>query len=594
MNAERLLAHYERVADAPDAVARLRRFILDLAVRGKLVEQDPADEPAWELLRRNAAERARLTSTKRGRVTARAAQEREYPIALPIPTGWELVELGDLALKITDGAHKTPTYVETGVPFVSVKDFSKGRLDLTGVRFIPESEHEALYKRCDPRRGDILIGRIGTLGRAVLVDTDATFSLFVSVGLIRFNHDVIEPGFFVLLLNSPFVEAEFDRIKIGGGTHTNKLNLGDLHTVRLPLPPFAEQRRIVAKVDELMALCDRLEAARANLEATRDRLAAATLARLNAPDPEHFTAHARFALDALPALTTRPDQIKALRQTILNLAVRGRLVEQDARDEPAGELLRQIAAEKARLTKLGEIGIRGSSPLSDAEQVFALPCGWVWCRLGELAYDSDSGWSPQTENFPREGDAWGVLKVSAVSWNHFDPLANKQVLPRTEPRPAAAVRKGDFLMSRANTAELIARAVIVEDEQKNLMMSDKIVRLRLTDYCNRRFPLLVNNYADFARSYYAANATGLSPSMKNVSRRTILDLPVPLPPLAEQHRIVARVNELMTLCDRLEASLATVQTARRRPLDALLAEALAPALTANSFQTVKELASLEG
>lgn len=237
MNAERLLAHYERVADAPDAVARLRRFILDLAVRGKLVEQDPADEPAWELLRRNAAERARLTSTKRGRVTARAAQEREYPIALPIPTGWELVELGDLALKITDGAHKTPTYVETGVPFVSVKDFSKGRLDLTGVRFIPESEHEALYKRCDPRRGDILIGRIGTLGRAVLVDTDATFSLFVSVGLIRFNHDVIEPGFFVLLLNSPFVEAEFDRIKIGGGTHTNKLNLGDLHTVRLPLPP---------------------------------------------------------------------------------------------------------------------------------------------------------------------------------------------------------------------------------------------------------------------------------------------------------------------------------------------------------------------
>ena len=181
-----------------------------------------------------------------------------------------------------------------------------------------------------------------------------------------------------------------------------------------------------------------------------------------------------------------------------------------------------------------------------------------------------------------------------MSWNHFDPLANKQVLPRTEPRPAAAVRKGDFLMSRANTAELIARAVIVEDEQKNLMMSDKIVRLRLTDCCNHRFPLLVNNYADFARSYYAANATGLSPSMKNVSRRTILDLPVPLPPLAEQHRIVARVNELMTLCDRLEASLATVQTARRRPLDALLAEALAPALTANSFQTVKELASLEG
>jgi type I restriction enzyme S subunit len=120
---------------------------------------------------------------------------------------------------------------------------------------------EVLYRRCDPRRGDILIGRIGTLGKAVLVDTDVEFSLFVSVGLIRFDHQSINPVFFRLLLNSPFVETEFDRIKIGGGTHTNKLNLGDLHTVAIALPPLAEQHRIVAKVDELMALCDRLEAA---------------------------------------------------------------------------------------------------------------------------------------------------------------------------------------------------------------------------------------------------------------------------------------------------------------------------------------------
>ena len=117
----------------------------------------------------------------------------------------------------------------------------------------------------------------------------------------------------------------------------------------VPLPPLAEQHRIVAKVDELMGLCDRLEAARASREATRDRLAAASLARLNAPDPETFQADARFALDALPALTTRPDQIKHLRQTILNLAVRGKLVPQDPNDEPASELLKRIAKEKARL-----------------------------------------------------------------------------------------------------------------------------------------------------------------------------------------------------------------------------------------------------
>ena len=147
-----------------------------------------------------------------------------------------------------------------------------GRLDLGNTRFIPLEEHEALYERCDPRRGDILLGRIGTLGKAVIVDTDVEFSLFVSVGLIRFDHAYIHPVFFRIVLNSPFVEAEFDRIKIGGGTHTNKLNLGDLHTVALPLPPLAEQYRIVAKVNKLMTLCNRLESNLDSANAGRRRL----------------------------------------------------------------------------------------------------------------------------------------------------------------------------------------------------------------------------------------------------------------------------------------------------------------------------------
>ena len=184
--------------------------------------------------------------------------------------------------------------------------------------------------------------------------------------------------------------------------------------------------------------------------------------------------------------------------------------------------------------------------------------------------DSESGWSPQTENYAREGDAWGVLKVSAVSWSRFDPTANKQVLPGTEPRLQAQVRKGDFLISRANTAELVARAVLVRDEPRNLMMSDKIVRLRLSALCDHDYVLLVNNISDFARGYYATNATGTSPSMKNVSRKVILDLPFPLPPLAEQHRIVAKVDELMALCDRLEASLTTGDATRGRLVEAVV------------------------
>ena len=134
------------------------------------------------------------------------------------------------------------------------------RLSLENTRYITQEEHRELYKRCDPKRGDILLGRIGTLGKAVLVSTDLEFSLFVSVGLIRFDHRYIVPEYLCIALNSPFVKGEFDRIKIGGATHTNKLNLGDLHTVGIPLPPLAEQHRIVAKVDKFMMLCDQLEA----------------------------------------------------------------------------------------------------------------------------------------------------------------------------------------------------------------------------------------------------------------------------------------------------------------------------------------------
>ena len=255
----------------PDQVKRLRETILNLAVRGKLVAQDPADEPASELLRRISEAKTQLVKSGKLKPRKLRFRPRQSPLRFDIPEGWELTDLDSVVFKITDGAHKTPTYVNQGVPFVSVKDFSSGRLDLSNTRFITPSEHEVLYRRCDPRRGDILLGRIGTLGKAVLVDTDTEFSLFVSVGLIRIDHVNIEPRFFRLLLNSPFVYSEFERIKIGGGTHTNKLNLGDLHTVALPLPPLAEQQRIVAKVDELTTVCDELEAGLGHAEEVSGR-----------------------------------------------------------------------------------------------------------------------------------------------------------------------------------------------------------------------------------------------------------------------------------------------------------------------------------
>jgi len=218
----------ERLIAKPEHVGSLRRTILDLSVRGQ------------------------LTCSNRDR--------------------WIKYSLGEICTKITDGTHRTPTYVARGIPFISVKDFSAGRLSFTSTRFIPESEHAQLIQRCKPERGDILIGRIGTLGKPVLVDTDREFSLFVSVGLLKPRTEIVTSDYLRLLLDSPTATVEYDRIKIGGGTHTNKLNLGDLKALSFAIPSVPEQLRIVAKVDQLMMVCEELETALACTQSGRTRL----------------------------------------------------------------------------------------------------------------------------------------------------------------------------------------------------------------------------------------------------------------------------------------------------------------------------------
>ena len=193
------------------------------------------------------------------------------------------------------------------------------------------------------------------------------------------------------------------------------LSRSEAYDLPLSLPPLAEQHRIVAKVDELMALCDRLEVARAEREATRDRLAASSLARLNTPDPDPsvFQGHATFALDNLVPLTTRLDQIKALRQTILNLAVRGKLVEQDPNDEPASTLLKKIAAEKKRLVKTGMIkNPKQASVIDPDECFFGPPREWTWTRLSEISRKIHYGFTASANNMI---DAVRLLRITGHS-----------------------------------------------------------------------------------------------------------------------------------------------------------------------------------
>ncbi|MGG6270754.1 restriction endonuclease subunit S [Leptolyngbya sp. AN03gr2] len=244
--------------------------------------------------------------------------------------------------------------------------------------------------------------------------------------------------------------------------------------------------------------------------------------------------------------------VQKLRELILQLAVQGKLVSQNPEDEPAKVLLENVQAEKQHLTKIGAITkSRPLLPLDFTEIPYEVPKNWLWVRFGEIVTSIEAGTSPLCEKRPKDNHEWGVLKISAVSWDRFDPHQNKALPSNIEPRLEYEVKLGDFLMSRANTSQLVGKSVVVESTSTRLLISDKTLRVNFSKLLNKRFFNLYNNSIS-AREYYAKQGTGTSDSMKNITRDQIRCLPTPLPPIEEQKRIVNKVDQLMKLCDELD------------------------------------------
>ncbi|OYV36854.1 MAG: hypothetical protein B7Z80_14440 [Rhodospirillales bacterium 20-64-7] len=450
MNAESLLAHYGRVADAPDAIPRLRRFILDLAVRGKIVPQDPQDEPASELMKRIAKEKTRLL--KSGEIGKdKPLRPVDEDAEFGIPHTWQWTRLGTVTSYIQRG--KSPKYaVSDGTLVVSQRCIQWHGLDLTVAKQVTLASLEDYEDIRFLRSGDLLWNSTGTgtIGRIIqLIDPAEKLVCDSHVTVVRCME--IVPEYVRIWLRSDYVYALIES-RASGSTNQVELTAQMAINQVIPLPPLPEQHRIVAKVDELMALCDRLEAARAEREAARDRLAASTLARLNTPDPETFQADATFALNTLKPLTTRPDQIKQLRQTILNLAVRGKLVPQDPKDEPAAALLKRVAAEKAKLFKAGEIKKeKPIGPIEGETEPFDLPKSWKWVRLDALAQLITKGSSPKWQGVNYVGHDDGLLFITSENVGNYE-LRKLDDLKYVESKfrdiePRSMLRNGDILMN---------------------------------------------------------------------------------------------------------------------------------------------------
>jgi type I restriction enzyme S subunit len=564
MNAERLLAHFERISEAPDAIARLRRFILDLAVRGKLVEQDPEDESADDLLKEIQARFRRLRIAK----MLVPLETKEIPFALP--DRWRWTRLGVICEKTGSGS--TPrggkeAYSETGIPFLRSQNIYNDGLRLADVVFIDTKTHGRMAgTRVLPC--DLLLNITGgSIGRCAKVPVDfEEANVSQHVAILRVGLPGVEDFLHVLVL-SPYFQSFVDDSQTGAGRGGLPKNRMD--AIPIPLPPLAEQHRIVAKVDELMALCDQLEAARQQRVQCRERLGAATLQRLNQPaeDPASYRQDASFALQVLPSLTTTPAQIKQLRQTILSLAVRGKLVEQDPQDEPAGELLSKISQDLAAFTLQRRSRSEVKSVLTPGDRPFTLPSEWRWVRLDELFRAITDG---DHQPPPKASEGVSFLTIGNISGGTIDFkgcrfVSNEYFDSLDEIRTP---EHGDILYTVVGAT--YGRPVIVTTKRP-FCVQRHIAILKPSRLMNSGYLLQLLS-SPFIYSQATSSLTGTA--QPTVALRPLRSFLAPLPPLAEQHRIVAKVDELMALCDQLEQQLSQADQQRLRLLEAVLAEAL--------------------
>jgi type I restriction enzyme S subunit len=501
MNAEVLLEHFHRLGDAPDAVPRLRRFILELATEGK------------------------LTSAKRESHACKPLGKLATFVMGQAPPGADCNDRGE------------------GTLFVKVGEF--------GSRY-PEKRAWTTKPLKFAEEGDVLICVVGaTVGK---LNLGIHCAIGRSVAAIRPSAQLDVHYLYYSLM--PFTL----RLREGArGTAQGVISRTDLDAVELWCPPLAEQHRIVAKVDELMALCDRLEAAQQQREQERMRLTAASWQALVT---EGSTEAARFALEQLPALTTRPAQVKALRQTILDLAVRGKLVEQDAQDEPAEVLLKRIAKERQVI-----------------EGPMALPSTWAWVSIRDiLDGDSQNGYSKKPDDAP---DGIPILRISAGTVRSDALVAEEEHKLiggiTAKQREQYGLLEGDLLACRFNGNKAAVGRLTLFTNYLGIdpIYPDKLIRLRL----DKRLcvPALLRSFGQSTIVRQGVEAfCATTVGNWGISATNLKEVLVPLPPLAEQGRIVAKVVALMGLCDRLEAALVEGEAVGGRLLEAVLHTEAAP------------------
>lgn len=364
---------------------KLRQKILDLAIRGKLVPQDPNDEPASVLLERIRTEKERLIKEGKIKRSKKSTTDDEIEAPFEIPESWEWCKFGEY-LDVRDGTHDSPKYVEKGIPFVTSKNLKDGKIDFSNVNYISEENHKEFIKRSKVDNGDILFAMIGSIGNSTLVNTNVEFSI-KNVALFKPLASDTNMRFVLLFLK--YVEAQLQRDAKGGMQPFVPLNYfrNDLY---MSVPPFAEQERIVNEVERWFAVIDALE-------------------------------------------SNEGDLLKAIAQAkskILDLAIHGKLVPQDPNDEPALALLKRINPK--------------FEPCDNESEANNLPDSWCWTTIGCI-FNHNTG-KALNKSDSQDGSLLPYITTSNVYWNRFELSEIKKMYFKDSEIDKCTVTKGDLLV----------------------------------------------------------------------------------------------------------------------------------------------------
>ncbi|MDV2904897.1 restriction endonuclease subunit S [Phytobacter diazotrophicus] len=538
-------------------IKKLRELILELAVRGKLVPQDPNDEPASELLKRIAVEKAELV--KQGKIKKPKPlpeiSEEEKPFELP--EGWEWARF-ETALDFSGGSQPPKSFFieepkEGFVQLIQIRDLGEYPQPV----YVPINK---VTKLCTSE--DILIGRYGASVGKVFWGKNGAYN----VALIKIDnsYNLYNNQFLFWLLKSPLGQNLFSGISRSAQDGFNK---SDIAEKLLPVLSEKEQSKIVVRINDLMSLCDQLEQHSLSSLDAHQQLVETLLATLtNSQNADELAENWARISEHFDTLFTTEASIDALKQTILQLAVMGKLVPQDPNDEPASELLKRIAQEKAQLVKDGKIKKQKPlPPISDEEKPFELPDGWEWCQVNDIG-DLKLGRqrSPKDHHGPY---MIPYLRVANVHDNEIRTDDIKLMNFTPEEQTLYSLKFGDILLNEGQSLELVGRSAIFRDEIAQVCFQNTLIRLRANESVSNEYILEYFRHCLYSGRFQKAATQTTNIAHLSISRLAPIEFP--LPPYKEQVRIVNKIKKLEILCENIKAKLKSAQQTQLHLTDAL-------------------------